>query len=78
MPSTSTPTSEPLPRWLTASACELARLIRSGAVTSDDILDGSITFNDLGANGCSANQLIERTPTGWACAEIVYSVARSS
>ena len=52
-----------------------ARYVNEGqadAVTSAMIVDGTLLFSDLGANGCAAGDVIrfDGTPAGWACGQV--------
>jgi hypothetical protein len=40
-----------------------------GCVGSQEIEDGTITFDDIGDNGCAAQQIMKWNGTAWVCAE---------
>ncbi len=42
--------------------------IASGAVGTNEIEDGSISFADIGQNGCSAGQIMKWNGNAWVCA----------
>ena len=42
--------------------------IGTGAITSDHILNGTISFIDIGQNGCSSNQVMKWSGSAWICA----------
>jgi hypothetical protein len=43
---------------------------QSGSVTSDMIVNGTITRGDIGQNGCTAGQVFQWNGTAWVCATI--------
>ncbi|MBI5525606.1 MAG: tail fiber domain-containing protein [Deltaproteobacteria bacterium] len=60
-----------------------AQMIAAGAVTTDEIANGTILFGDLAANSCNANEVMKRNGanTAWVCAgdsNTTYSAAAGS
>jgi hypothetical protein len=67
-------------RSLSVSDASVAEtMLKDGAVTTAKILDGTIKFEDISANGCTEGQIIKYKGSAWTCAAdegTVYSAGK--